>query len=294
MERHAKLENIMKDMKGLKNISEVKTRKKQKMITSATDTEGHTHTDRQSIADIFADFYAELYSSKFPRTSLQQAHTHENLSPIQPFTNNEVSAEIKNLKNNKTEGSDSIIAELTKHGGTKLVQILTDMFNEILSGSASIPSRWKETIIKVLYKSGDERLPQNYRPIAIIPMLYKLFSRLIYTRLRPTLEREQCADQAGFRKGFNTVDHLFTWTQLHEKCREHQLPLWIVSLDFKKAFDTIEHEGLWTALLEQGVQLGYVRLIQQLYAGQSGRVKTDKTSKAFNIERGTKQGDPLS
>ena len=109
----------------------------------------------------------------------------------------------------------------------------------------------------------------------------------------PTLAMSLNAE-AGFRKEFNTVDHLFTFSQLREKFCEHQLPLWTAALDFQKAFDTIDHHGVWASLLEQGVQTGYVKLLQKLYTGQTGRVRLDKLSKPFSIERGTKQGDPLS
>jgi hypothetical protein len=70
--------------------------------------------------------------------------------------------------------------------------------------------------------------------------------------------------------------------------------LWLAAVDFKKAFDTIDHKGLWESLLDQKVPIAYVTLLQHLYCGQSGRVRTDKLSKSFDICRGTKQGDPLS
>ena len=40
--------------------------------------------------------------------------------------------------------------------------------------------------------------------------------------------------------------------------------------------------------------VAYIRLLQHLYCGQQGQIRTDKLSKAFDITRGTKQGDPLS
>ena len=56
----------------------------------------------------------------------------------------------------------------------------------------------------------------------------------------------------------------------------------------------MEHQHIWEALHSQGVQAEYITLLQDLYRDQTGRVKTDVTSKIFRIERGTKQGDPLS
>ena len=182
---------------------------------------------------------------------------------------------------------------MLKHGGTGLLSILQDTFNQVLDGKVP-PQSWKKTIIMVLHKSGDPKLPQNYRPISIIPILYKLFARLLYKRLSPMLDCQQCPDQAGFRAGYSTVDHLFALSQLHEKSYEYQLNLWIAAVDFRKAFDTIEHSGLWEALANQGVPHAYIELLKRLYCDQTGQIRTDKMSKQFDISRGTKQGDPLS
>ena len=65
-------------------------------------------------------------------------------------------------------------------------------------------------------------------------------------------------------------------------------------MDFRKAFDSISHVALWEALREQDVSAGYLLLLQALYDGQTGKVRTDVFSKTFNISRGAKQGDPLS
>ncbi|CAE8606069.1 unnamed protein product [Polarella glacialis] len=81
---------------------------------------------------------------------------------------------------------------------------------------------------------------------------------------------------------------------LYEKANEWQLPFWTVAVDFKKAFDTVEHSALWQALSEQGVEQTYINVLRAFYTDQTGVVATDKTSKQFNIQRGTKQGDPIS
>ena len=146
----------------------------------------------------------------------------------------------------------------------------------------------------VIFKSGNPRLPQNYQPIAVIPVLYKLFARMLYNRLAKILEPQQSVDQAGFRPSFSTLDHLFTLAQVSEKAHEWQKTIWLAAIDFQKAFDTVEHASLWHALADQNVPAGYIRLLQKLHEGQKTQVRTDVESKSFDIGRGTKQGDPLS
>lgn len=157
-----------------------------------------------------------------------------------------------------------------------------------------IPSDWKRTCIKILYKKGVPQLPENYRPISILPILYKLFRQVLLARIQESLDAAQSCDQAGFRSGFSCDDHLFATCMLFEKCREFRLPLWTAAVDFKKAFDTVEHNALWESLALQGVPESYNCMLQRLYASQQAYIATDRTSKEFNLTRGTKQGDPVS
>ena len=53
----------------------------------------------------------------------------------------------------------------------------------------------------------------------------------------------------------------------------------------------VEHCSIWTSLLEQGVPVPYVDVLTRLYKGLTGAVQTDRN---FEIERGTRQGDPIS
>ncbi len=50
---------------------------------------------------------------------------------MEAFTFTEVSGGIKKLKSNKAKGSDNIVAEMVKHAGTRIVYILTDLYNDI-------------------------------------------------------------------------------------------------------------------------------------------------------------------
>jgi len=183
---------------------------------------------------------------------------------------------------------------MLKSGGHTLREVLINLYNAIIQPSSPSPDNWHHTNIKVLHKSGNPQFPQNYRPIATIPILYKLFARLLYNRLEPTLDNQQSCDQAGFRRERGTTNHLFTISILQEIADEWQIPLWVAAIDFKKAFDSVTHAAIWESLTEQGVHPSYVQLLSKLYNNQTAAVKTDVQSRLFNIERGTKQGDPLS
>ena len=289
--RRSQIARVLNEYKNLKFITGIKTRRQQELIPSMVTKDGREVHERQSIADVFASFYGELYGDE-DRRPIRVENSRDDA--IVDLSLDELKFALKLLKNGKAADENRICAEMLKFGGERLCVVMLQEFNNIIKPSSPIPKEWSKTLIKVLHKNGDARLPQNYRPIATIPLLYKLFSRMIYNRLEPILDPQQSRDQAGFRRNRSTVEHLFTTTIIQETAEEWKYPLWMAAVDFKKAFDSVTHYALWQALSDQGVPRGYINLLDKLYDKQVGMVKTEKLSKQFSIQKGVKQGDPLS
>ena len=88
----------------------------------------------------------------------------------------EVAKQIKALRNDKTADEEGIIAEMLKFSGDGLAEVLAEFFSDIIHGRGGVPDEWKKTRLRVLFKKGDTRQPDNYRPISILPIMLKLFS----------------------------------------------------------------------------------------------------------------------
>ena len=128
------------------------------------------------------------------------------------FSLDEVTTHIKLLKNNKSSGIDDILNEYLKHCPIELMSVIVKLFNIILN-SAIIPTAWTIGIIKPIYKKkGDINNVENYRGITLLSCIGKLFTSLINTRLHKYLEQEKLLgeEQAGFRRNYSTLDHIFT------------------------------------------------------------------------------------
>ena len=149
------------------------------------DKHGDLCTERTSVANIFADFYEQLYSS----TNVTQQNEEAERSPVPAFTRQELVSAIKSLKSNKCKDTAGIKAEMLKAGGQSLTDVLLDLYNKVLAQTMEIPKSWKHSVITVLYKNGDATLPQNYRPICIIPLLYKLFFNIVVQKDLPYIGR---------------------------------------------------------------------------------------------------------
>ena len=134
----------------------------------------------------------------------------------------------------------------------------------------------------------------NYRPICSLPTLYKLFSTILYGRLYPRLDQEQAEYHAGFRKTYWTTDNLATYRLFEQKCHEWCIKMWTATVDFTKAFDSISHKSIWEALKSCNVAHEYIILLRKIYRDQKASVQTDEESNIFDIQKGSKQGDPMS
>ena len=128
-------------------------------------------------------------------------------------TSDEISPSIKNLKNGKASSEDKIY-EYTKSTKELFLPTYKKLFNVVFD-SGIIPHSWLEGTIRPIYKNkGDPKLVQNYSPITILSCLGKLFTAILNKRLTLYLDNNETIleNQAGFRKGYATTDHIFVFS----------------------------------------------------------------------------------
>ena len=256
------------------------------------DQHGHTHTEQESICEVFARFYEDLYkdsehaSQVSPMCAQQEA----------PICDDEVRVSLNHLKNLKTGADDGLVAEMLKTEHSGLVSLLASFYTAVLNGERIPPDSWRLTTIKVLFKKGEPDLPKNYRPISIIPVLAKLFSTILYRRIQPLVDEQLAQEQYGFRPGRGCVDAVHVLRMVVEKSSEWGEPLFIAALDVEKAFDRVHHKDLFEALLTCGAGVRLITTLRTFYAGLQARVRLwdGAESRIFDVQRGVRQGDPLS
>src|SRR5579863_1105738 len=135
---------------------------------------------------------------------------------------------------------------------------------------------------------------ENYRPITLMSTFYKLFTRILGNRAEQTLDENQPREQAGFRRRFGTLDHLFTINQVVQKSQEYQLPLCMAFIDYEKAFDSIRTSSMIKAITNQGVDQPIVDTLDNIYHSATSCIRLHATSDFFRIGKGVRQGDTIS
>ena len=213
---------------------------------------------------------------------------------IPEITTEELQNAINKLKKGKSPDNKGIRAEEIKDCDEETREMMRQIFNEVIKKKEFTPEDWKKVTIKVIHKKGDVENVSNYRPICSLPALYKLFSTILYGRLYPVLDQKQAEDQAGFRKSYQTTDHLATYRLIEQKCHEWGIKMWTATVDFTKAFDSISHKSIWEALKSCNIDHEHISLLRKIYRDQKASVQTDEESYIVDIQKGSKQGDPLS
>ena len=259
------------------------------IVTSILDSQGNTISDKDKILKECRSFYEELYKSTTKRNPDAAAQSEN----IQPVLVSEIRFALHTMKKEKASGHDGLVVDYLKAAEEEVVGRIASIFTDILR-TQQIPEDWKTGTVILLHKKGDRKNLKNYRPITLLPHMYKLFTKVVCNRITKTLDENQSVEQAGFRKGFSTTDHLHTINQVIEKCNEYGKPLCIGFIDFEKAFDTVEHEAVFKALERQGVEPVYTTILKEIYKESKAVIRMEKESQPFKVNRGVRQGDTIS
>jgi hypothetical protein len=282
------VQKALTDNRGLKAAS-LKVKQGKSLMVAIRNKDGSITTDREKIVERCAEFYKELYSSTRERPRIATS----NDNTIQEVLSTEVYHAIKQMKSNKAPGADGVVIDIIKEGGHELYQNIARLFTNCLS-TRKIPQNWNNAIIILLHKKGDIKDINNYRPISLLSHMSKLFTKVIKNRIEKQLDINQPREQAGFRSGYSTTDHLQVVTQLVQKANEYELPMCMAFVDYEKAFDSVEHIGIIDALKEHQVDSIYLEMLTNIYNSGTSIIRLDKESSKFQIQRGVRQGDTIS
>ncbi|KAK6748620.1 hypothetical protein RB195_001315 [Necator americanus] len=258
-------------------------------LATLLSEDGTRTSSRREMEIITERFYSNLFRSSTPVSS-PIIPTGEAPPRILP---SEVRVAIKSMKPGTAPGPDFISADFLRAGGHPLHVILAAHMTSYLQ-KERIPDQWKTSRTVLIHKKGDREDLRNYRPICLLSVLYKVFTKIILTRISRTLDEAQPQEQAGFRQGFSCLDHIQTVSRVIEVCREYRLPLVLTFVDYEKAFDSVETNAILSALVDQGVDASYVRTLANCYERCTTRIQLFHRPLTIPIGKGVRQGDTIS
>ena len=293
--------------KTIKNLGVPSKTKSACNIGLKDEISGEIVFDNEVVASKFNMFFSNIASklvSKLPerefddeslsRFYLQKGVTRNSFS-FTIVSEEEVSKLLSSLNVAKSTGCDNISAQFVKYGAAVISTPVTYIINLSLTQSM-VPSDFKLARVIPLYKKGSRSCEGNYRPVSILPVLSKVFERIVYNQFHQYLCDNNILYrfQSGFRPSFSTETAL---TFLCDKIKlkmDNGMYTGLVLLDLQKAFDTVNHQILIKKLEAVGANrvvtnwfLSYVSDRKQIV-----QIK-DSVSDTCNMNCGVPQGSIL-
>ena len=118
-----------------------------------------------------------------------------------------------------------------------------------------IPKSWKRATIIPIYKSGDNTVPSNYRPISLTSVICKVIERIIRKQVLSFLDQKSCLNstQHGFRPGCFCLSAVLVVFDNIMQMLGSNSSVDMVYLDFSNTFDKVDHGILLHKLRAVGI-----------------------------------------
>ena len=126
-----------------------------------------------------------------------------------------------------------------------IAPILTKLFNQAIERN-EYPDALKATKVIEIYKAKDRTLPENYRPISLLPIIAKVFDTILNKQLMTHLTRYDILSrtQYAFRPHSNTTITTQTILSNIQNLKGPGRYVLALFIDLSKAYDTIDHATL--------------------------------------------------
>ena len=163
------------------------------------------HVTAQIPGKVWFEHFSKVFEVDSPITSdlqlLNISFDILGLPSWPPVTEAEIRGLISSLPSGKAPGEDLIPLDLFKAFSDWWAPVLAKVFTQI-NKLGKMPSGWKSSIIVPIFKKGDRTGPQNYRPISLLDVSPKLYSKFLLQKLEDWINENKVIhpQQAGFRR----------------------------------------------------------------------------------------------
>ena len=222
-------------------------------------------------------------------------NTHESTFRFSEISAHDVAQAMNQMKTTKSVGTDKISSYFLKLAIPYVSKSIAQLLN-ISTRNCIFPESWKTARVTPIFKEGDKSEPSNYRPISVLPVLTRLFEKLIFSQLYKYLNDNNLLsqEQSGFRTLHSTVSCLLKSTDDWYSAFDNSEIVGATFVDLRKAFDTVDHSLLCGKLERYGVRNNELRWFVSYLAGRKQFCRVNGTDSQVNaVDIGVPQGSCL-
>ena len=154
----------------------------------------------------------------------------------------------------------------------------------------------KQAVIKLIEKKDkDKNLIKNWSPISLLNGDTKIIYKVLAEKLKKNLPSLISKNQTNYVKRRLISEGGRIMSDILEIFDKLEIKRSLMTLDIQKGFDSISHLFFITSLGKHGFKEDFIKWIQVLIQNEKSCViNGGTTTNYFKLQRGTRQGDPVS
>lgn len=265
-------------------------------VSQITNSEGELSKSDQETADILNNFFTSVFEAEGdgPIPEFEQRHYENELSDIM-ITEEIIDKLINQLKSSKSQGPDNIHPKFLKETHLAIKQPLKIIFQQSLK-EGKLPDMWKVANVTPIYKKGNKRCAENYRPISLTSVTGKILEKIIRNAIVEHMTSNDLFSEAqhGFVAGRSCVTQLLEFLEEITESIDNGEDVDVIYLDFCKAFDKVPHKRLLKKLCSYGIVGKVFNWIKDFLSNRKQRVMINGSGSEWQkITSGIPQGSVL-
>lgn len=246
----------------------------------------------QDICDSFANFFEENYVDQSGPMTQPEDLSSDGLGEIEVQYDSVLTA-LQSIDTSKSSGPSNFPPVMLKNCAQTVAKPLHLLFTKSLEVGI-FPSTWKSSFITPIFKSGARNKVENYRGVAILQSIPKLFEKIVYKTLAAFIHPHLSIVQHGFMPSRSCTTNMLEFTNFVLNSLSNAKQVDALFTDFAKAFDRVSHPILLQKLRAIGIHSTALRWIQTYLSGRTQNVKIGGIkSRSINVKSGVPQGSHL-
>jgi len=255
-----------------------------------------------NLKEFITKFYKGLYGE--PEESLLSLDENENQDIAQvsqaendfltiPFTENEIKEAVFQMAHNKASGH-GFPAEFYQKFWETIKGDLMSMFQELHAGDLPLFSL-NFGVITLIPKVQEANLIQQYRPICLLNVSFKFFTKVATNRLNRVADKVINPSQTASLRGRNILEGVVILHETIHKLLRKKLSGVILKIGFEKAYDKVKWPFVLQTLQMKGFSPKWISWVKSFISGGSVAINVNNDiGHYFRTKKGLRQGDPLS
>eukprot|EP00973_Karenia_brevis_P022841 3142199-Karenia_brevis.AAC.1 len=193
------------------------------------------------LTDFYASLFRDLEQVQLPAW-IHKVWDSDALESLPRLDGKLVRELLLEMSNGKTCASDLLVVEMLKELDADLLEVLASVFrSRLLNNQASSNDEsWDQHLVRLLKKKDFKNRVHQFRPITVLPVLYKVYSRCLLA-LTDGCMNKLTAAQFAFRANFQGHEVIHILRSLAEKALEWGTTLCVLDGDIEKAYDNTRH-----------------------------------------------------